>query len=74
MKIEDEKAEVINMCKAWEEWHEDGIEIGRQNGILATRLEAIRNMIIKLKMTAMQAMDILDIPENEREKYLTLLQ
>ncbi len=46
----------------------EGLEKGREEGLEKARLEDIRNLIRKLKLTAMQAMDILEIPQEEQQK------
>lgn len=38
-----------------------------------TLIENIRCLMKKLNMTAQQAMDILEVPENEQKKYLALI-
>ena len=44
-------------------------EEGREEG----NLSAIKNMIKNLKLTAQQAMDALDIPTAEQQRYLKML-
>ena len=48
-----------------EEAFEDGFTEGKQ--------EDLRNLMVKLSMTAEQAMDTLDIPAEERERYAAKL-
>ena len=56
---------------------EEGIGIGREEGIGIGREEgmvlSIRNLMKSLKLTAPQAMDALQIPVGEREKYAVLI-
>ena len=54
--------------KGREEGLEKGLEKGREEGREETLLENIRNLMRKLKLTAMQAMDILEIPQEEQQK------
>ena len=60
-----------------EEGREEGIkkgrEEGREEGRESTLASSIRSMMSKLKLSAEEAMDILDIPKNERSKYMTKL-
>ena len=48
-------------------------EEGRAEGIDQNRVESIKNIMKKLKYTARQAMDLLEIPAADREKYLAKL-
>ena len=50
---------------------EQGIEQGIERGIEKSRLESIRNVMSGLHYTVQQAMDLLNIPLDEREKYLS---
>ena len=45
-------------------------EKGREEGIM----NSLRNLMNNLKMTAEQAMEVLNIPQNEHEKYKTMLK
>ena len=40
---------------------------GREEGIEETRISDVKNIMKKLGMTVEQALDLLDIPERERE-------
>lgn len=53
------------MCKELEELYNDGIEIGEN---IAT-IKSIQNVMLNLKKTAEEAMDILNIGEEYRENY-----
>ena len=48
-------------------------EKGRQEGVDATRVESIKTLMRKLKYTAQQAMDLLEIPVSDQDKYLAKL-
>ena len=50
-----------------------GIERGIEEGTDRERLQNIRRMMRKLKVTASEAMDIIEIPAEEQPKYLKLL-
>ena len=50
------------MCQAIEEMRQDSRNEGIAQGIEQGRLESIRNLMVSLKCTAQQAMDLLKIP------------
>ena len=60
-----------------EEGREEGIKKGMEKGIEkgreSTLASSIRSMMSKLKLSAEEAMDTLDIPKSERSKYMTML-
>jgi hypothetical protein len=63
-------AEVKDMCLR--EYTENEIkemfkEEGRQEGLEEARIESIRKMVEKLGITKEEAMDVLEVPEAERE-------
>ena len=47
----------------------EGRAEGRPEGTELANLEAIKKMMSKLKMSAEQAMETLDIPQSDRPKY-----
>ena len=63
--------------EARQEGHHDGFSEGRESGLEegqkvgreAERLESIQKLMKTLNLTAEQAMDALQIPIDEREKY-----
>ena len=57
-----------------EEGRIEGREEGREEGWEGAQISNIRKMMNKLKMTAESAMDLLDIPEEEKGKYTLLLK
>ena len=70
--LEAHRAEVKGMLLA--EYNEaETMELFKEDGRVEGRMEDIRNLMKKLKMTAEQAMEILDIPSSERSKYMTML-
>ena len=69
LELEQKEEEVI-MCEFLDKYLNDGIERGKKQGEEKARLEDIKNLIEKLKLTAEQAMEILEIPKEEQEKYL----
>ena len=71
------KAEVNSMYLFgvdFEKIHREAVrEAARNKGFEDGQEKALRNMMAKLSMTAEQAMDTLDIPTEEREKYAAKL-
>ena len=57
------------MCQAIEEMRQES----KNEGIELSRLESIRNLMVSLKCTAQQAMDLLQIPASDQSKYLAQL-
>lgn len=57
------------MCEVIEKYIAEGRSEGRREG----KLEAIRNLMESMSMTAEQAMKALKIPAGEFGKYMTLL-
>ena len=57
------------MCRAFEEVREQGREQGREQTQLADIMKLMKNF----KLTAQQAMEILEIPNADREKLLVNL-
>ena len=66
IQVMDEEKEEIDMCKAWDEQE----EWGRKKGIA----EAVSKIMDSLKITALEAMDILKIEKEEQEEYLELMK
>jgi predicted transposase/invertase (TIGR01784 family) len=63
----------VKYMQRWEERildREEGFEEGRDSNLLAN----LKSLIANLGFTPEQAMDALSVPENEREKYLRLIQ
>ena len=52
---------------------EQGIEQGREQGEQTSTIKAIKKMMEKMKLTAQQAMDVLDISAEEQQGYLAKL-
>ena len=53
---------------------QQGMQKGLNEGILKGMLSAIRNIMESLNIPADQAMNLLKIPENDRPRYLKLLE
>ena len=64
------ESEVSAMCNLSKGVEERGIAIGMETGTL----NAIRNLMETLKLTAEQAMEALKVPEEEKVKYAGMLK
>ena len=73
-KIKEDK----ELCKAIEELENDARKEGIEEGIKEGKTEgfiiAINNLMESLKISEVQAMDLLKLPEAEKGKYMTLLK
>ena len=68
-EMREEGEEVYNMCKAFEDYKEEGREEGREEG----QLRAIRVIMKNLKLNVEEAMKLLEIEEEDREKYRSVI-
>ena len=66
------EAEAMELFK--EDGRREGRKEGREEGIDQTRVESIKTLMRKLKYTAQQVMDLLEIPTVDQEKYLAKLK
>ena len=74
--------EVIRMCNLSDGVEQKGIEKGIKQGIQqglkqgqdSALLDSIQNLMKNLKFSAIQAMDVLDIPEEKRHEYSIILE
>ena len=66
---EELKEEVMDMCNFSDGIEERGLKRGRQEAIL----QSIRNAMKNLGIPAEEAMRILGVPQKENEKYLKIL-
>ena len=70
IEMTDEMNEEVSiMCNLSQGILEKGLKQGREEGIT----DSLRNIMKSLKMTAEQAMEVLNIPQNEQGKYKTML-
>ncbi len=69
---EDPKGVEI-MCRAFEEVREQGRVQGIEQGREQAQLVAIKKLMKNLELTAQQAMEVLEIPNTDREKLLVNL-
>ena len=51
----------------------EGVEQGIEQGIEQNRIASIKNVMDSLAVEASRAMDILQIPEQDRQRYLAML-
>ena len=64
----------ISGMRAWQrEGLKQGLEQGLKQGIMQASLQNIKNLMENMNLSASQAMDALQIPAMEREKYTNLL-
>ena len=82
--LESKEGELIDMIdfefdinEAKEVWREEaearGMAIGEARGEAKGKAEALRNIMQTLNLTVQQAMDALKIPQEEREKYASMI-
>ena len=65
------------MCRAFEDLRNESLAKGHAEGLiegtLKTQIAAVHSLMLTLNLTARQAMDALEIPQEEREKILSML-
>ena len=66
--------EEAHMAAIREDSYDDGYGTGYDTGQTDKTLDAVRKMMKKLKLTAEEALDILDVPEEEQSDYLQRLE
>ena len=54
-------------------WRREGLKQGIEQGVMQASLQNIKNLMENMNLSATQAMDVLQIPASEREKYTNLL-
>lgn len=64
---------VREMCRISEEIFNEGVEQGIEQGARDKLLENVRNMVKNLRITAQQALDVLDVPESDRPGIIAML-
>jgi flagellar biosynthesis/type III secretory pathway protein FliH len=72
---------VREMCRISEEIYNEGVERGIEQGIEQgiergardRLLENVRSMTKNLKITAQQALDVLDVPKSEQTRLIAML-
>ncbi|HIS94128.1 MAG TPA: hypothetical protein IAA84_14035 [Candidatus Alectryocaccomicrobium excrementavium] len=83
---EPEEKEVARMCnlsqglvekgmaEGLEKGLEQGLEKGLEQGAFQAMLSSVKNLMANVGMSAAQAMDVLEIPAAERDRYFLALQ
>jgi hypothetical protein len=64
---------VREMCRISDEIRDEGIEIGRRQGLEQGLLDSLRNLMETAHWSARQAMDALRVPEAKRGRLLSML-
>lgn len=72
--MKNEEREGNDMCQAIREMLEDARTEGRTEGRTEVKLDGIRKLIKNMKMTVEEALNVLEISENEREYYLQMIE
>ncbi len=62
------------MCKIMDEIWQEGMERGMAQGMERDRLESLRTIMRKMRLSAEDAMAMLDVPQDRWQKYKTLLE
>jgi len=68
------ESEVSVMCNLSKGVREQGLEEGLAKGVAKGTMSAIRNLMETMNWSIEQAMAALKVPENERPKYMKLLE
>lgn len=71
--LDQEKALAFALADAQAEGEARGEARGKANGERTALLRSLRAIMTRLKVSAEEAMDIIGIPEEERNTYLVLL-
>lgn len=66
----DKEEGVIDMCRAWD----NSLKQAKAEAQNSERLNSIRNVMKSLDVTVNRAMEILCIPAEEQEKYISMIQ
>ena len=68
------KEEVTQMCNLSKGMIEKGMAQGMAQGITSGILSSLKSLMETMGLTVEQAMAALKVPENERQKYMDLLE
>lgn len=75
---EPEEKEVARMCNLGQglvaKGLAEGLEKGLEQGAFQAMLSSVKNLMANVGMSAAQAMDVLEIPAAERDRYFSALQ
>jgi|GEM_PF-1351814 len=67
------KVEYMTLMMELKEQRREGYDEGKADGEVRGKVSSIRNLMKNMKLSAKQAMDILEIPASEQEKYAALI-
>lgn len=70
----EEKAIRVGLQKGIQEGRQIGIEQGIEQGIQQALLSSLQNLMGTMHLATDKAMDVLKIPNEDREKYIRLLE
>ena len=70
----EEKAIRVGLQKGIQQGRQIGIQQGIQQGTQQALLNSLRNLMETMHIAADKAMEVLKIPNEEREKYIRLLE
>ena len=78
MQLEESmEGETVNMCKALQDWAAEEREEGREEGIAMGKIEQqltnLRALMANMRLSAEKAMDVLNVPLEERARYMELM-
>jgi len=74
IKIEEEKGEVrYDMCKAFDDYKEEGRQEGRRSGELAMAIKTVKNLMKNQKITFEEAVNFLEIPKRMQGKMRSMI-
>ena len=75
-EVTEKGKEVFNVCKAFDDHMErgrrEGKKEGRAEGRIEGKKEAVKSLMRNLSVSLEQAMELLGISEEERDKYLSV--
>jgi len=74
IKTEDEKGELrYDMCKAFDDYKEEGRQEGRRSGELAMAIKTVKNLMKNQKITFEEAVNFLEIPKRMQGKMRSMI-
>ena len=73
VKAGDEEGEVYDMCKAFDDYKEEGRREGRQEGEMKALKTVVKNLMSSQKITFEEAVKMLKISKNKQKELRTLI-
>ena len=74
-KYYKEDEEGVNfMCAIWDEVKEEGFAEGKAEGVAEAKASSIRSLMKKMKLSILEAMEILDISIDDYDRYKELIE